>query len=56
MTASKYAGSFYKALAHAGLAADPGNKQRLLTAFPEFAATYGPASRLHRTMREGVAA
>jgi len=56
VTASKYAGSFYKALAHAGLAADPGNKQRLLTAFPEFAATYGPASRLHRTMREWVAA
>jgi hypothetical protein len=44
------------ALADAGLAADPGNKRRILTAFPEMVATYGTASRLHRNLREGVAA
>jgi hypothetical protein len=36
--------------------ADPGNKQRILDAFPEMVATYGTASRLHRTMRAGVMA
>ena len=56
VTASKYAGSFYKAMGNAGLAADPNNKRRILMAFPEMVATYGPASRLHQTMRSGVAA
>jgi len=56
VTGSKYAGSFYKALAHAGLAADPNNKRRILAAFPEMVATYGTASRLHQTMRSGIAA
>jgi hypothetical protein len=56
ITASQYAGSFYKALGNAGLAADPNNKRRILQAFPEMVATYGTASRLHRTMRAGVAA
>ena len=56
ITASQYAGSFYKALGNAGLAADPTNKRRILAAFPEMVATYGTASRLHRTMRAGVAA
>jgi len=56
VTGSKYGGSFYKALAHAGLAADPGNKRRILDAFPELVATYGPANRLHQTMRAGLAA
>lgn len=55
VTADKYGGSFYSALARAGLAADPQNKQRLLTAFPAFARTYGPASRLHRQLRSGAA-
>jgi hypothetical protein len=45
VTASKYAGSFYQAMGNAGLAA-----------FPEMVATYGTASRLHQTMRAGVAA
>lgn len=56
ITASQYAGSFYKALGNAGLAADPNNKRRILAAFPEMVATYGTASRLHRTMRSGIAA
>ena len=47
-----YGGSFYKALAEAGLKADPSNRQRLLTAFPEMADTYGPASTLHRQLRD----
>jgi hypothetical protein len=50
-TAISYGGNFYGRLAGAGLAADPSNRQRLLEAFPEFAATYGPASQLHRDLR-----
>ena len=56
VTASKYAGSFYQAMGNAGLAADPNNKRRILEAFPEMVATYGTASRLHRTMRSGALA
>jgi mannose/cellobiose epimerase-like protein (N-acyl-D-glucosamine 2-epimerase family) len=55
-TAAQYGGSFYQALGNAGLAADPNNKRRILAAFPEMVATYGTASRLHQTMRAGVAA
>ena len=55
-TAAQYGGSFYQAMGNAGLAADPNNKRRILTAFPEMVATYGAASRLHQTMRAGVAA
>ena len=55
-TAAQYGGSFYQALGNAGLAADPNNKRRILAAFPEMVATYGAASRLHQTMRAGVAA
>ena len=55
-TAAQYAGSFYQAMGLAGLAADPNNKRRILDAFPEMVATYGAASRLHQTMRAGVAA
>jgi hypothetical protein len=43
-------------MGNAGLAADPNNKRRILAAFPEMVATYGTASRLHQTMRAGVAA
>jgi hypothetical protein len=53
---SKYGGSFYQAMGNAGLAADPNNKRRILQAFPEMVATYGTASRLHQTLRAGVAA
>ena len=55
-TAAQYGGSFYQAMGNAGLAADPNNKRRILQAFPEMVATYGAASRLHQTMRAGVAA
>jgi hypothetical protein len=55
-TAASYGGSFFRALADAGLAADPGNKRRILMAFPEMTATYGPASPLHRRLRDGEAA
>jgi hypothetical protein len=55
-TACQYGGSFYQSLGQAGLKADPGNKRRILNAFPEMVATYGVASRLHQTMRAGVAA
>ena len=54
-TAIQYGGGFYRKLAMAGLSADPGNRQRLLKAFPEMVATYGIASHLHRNLREGVA-
>ena len=53
MTAAQYGGSFYQALANAGLRADPRNRQRLLDAFPELVATYGAASNLHRHLRIG---
>lgn len=56
ITAQQYAGSFFTALAEAGLKADPINRERLLLAFPEVYATYGPSSRLHRRLREGVEA
>jgi hypothetical protein len=56
VTAQKYGGSFYQQLGNAGLAADPNNKRRTLVAFPEMVATYGTASRLHQTLRAGVAA
>jgi hypothetical protein len=55
-TAAQYGGSFYQAMGNAGLAADPNNKRRILQAFPEMVATYGTASRLHQTIRAGVAA
>ena len=55
-TAATYGGSFYKALAEAGLKADPSNRQRLLAAFPELADTYGAASVLHRQLRNEVTA
>jgi hypothetical protein len=55
-TAIEYGGGFFQALAHAGLKADQANKRRILAAFPEIVATYGTASKLHRHLREGIAA
>jgi hypothetical protein len=55
-TAYQHGGGFFQSLAAAGLKADPGNKRRLLDAFPELVATYGTASRMHRQMRSGAAA
>ena len=43
-TAAQYGGSFYQALAQAGLKADQSNKRRIIDAFPEIVATYGIAS------------
>lgn len=53
-TAQQFGGGFYRSLAGAGIVADPRNKQRILTAFPELTSTYGPASTMHRKLREGV--
>lgn len=55
-TAYQHGGSFYQALAHAGLKADPRNRQRVIDAFPEMVATYGTASRLHQSLRSGAVA
>ena len=55
-TAATYGGSFFQALANAGLCADPSNKRRILMAFPEMVSTYGTASALHRRLRDGDAA
>jgi len=52
MTAAEYGGSFFKALAAAGLKADPSNRDRLFKTWPELSATYGPASNLHRALRD----
>lgn len=51
VTACKFGGKFYQALALAGLAGDPGNKRRILNSFPEMSSTYGPLTRLHREAR-----
>lgn len=56
ITCSQYGGNFFQSLAAAGLKADPINRERLLNAFPEIYATYGPASRLHRQLRQGIEA
>ena len=53
--AYQYGGGFFQNLAKAGLAADPGNKQRILTAFPELVATYGPPTKFHKGLRSGAA-
>ena len=54
-TAIQYGGGFFRALADAGLRADPRNKRRILAAFPEMITTYGTASRMHRQLRDGEA-
>jgi hypothetical protein len=51
VTATQYGGNFFRRLAEAGLAADPLNRQRLLTAFPELATIYGPDTELHKFLR-----
>lgn len=42
LTAVHFAGNFYRKLAQAGLAADPGNRAKIFLAFPELRETYGP--------------
>jgi hypothetical protein len=51
VTASKYGGSFYQAMANAGLAADPDNKRRIIDAFPKMVSCYGVDSKLHQELR-----
>lgn len=53
--AYQYGGGFYQALAQAGMKADPINKQRILTAFPELIENYGTATKFHRSLRSGAA-
>jgi hypothetical protein len=46
--ASRFGGSFFAELAKAARFADPKNKKRVLEAFPEIAATYGPGTNFYR--------
>lgn len=50
-TAARFAGSFYKALANAGLLADPQNRARLFKAWPELTASYGPGTSFYEAAR-----
>ena len=52
--AYQYGGSFYQALAQAGMKADPTNKTRIIQAFPELLDTYGVSSKFHQTLRSGA--
>ena len=46
-TAHHYGGSFISKLAEAALAGDPRNRDRVLLAFPEIVARYGPGSAFY---------
>ena len=52
-TAAAFGGSFFKALADAGLKGDPRNRRRILNEFSEMLPVYGPGSPLHRQLRHG---
>jgi hypothetical protein len=41
----------YDRLAEAGILADPNNRQRLMTAFPEFEQCFGPQTHLYAQVR-----
>jgi hypothetical protein len=45
----QYGGSFVSAIAQALRYADPTNRQRLLDAFPELVAKYGPDTKFAQT-------
>ena len=45
----QYGGSFVSALAQALRYADPTNRQRLLDAFPDIVAKYGPGTKFAQT-------
>jgi len=47
LTAEQFGGSFIRHLAVAALHADPSNRKRVLTAFPEIEAEYGPTSKFY---------
>ena len=46
-TAHHYGGSFLSKVAEAALNADPRNRDRVLDAFPEIVAKYGPGSSFY---------
>jgi hypothetical protein len=46
-TAAHFGGSFISKLANAALIADPRNRSRVLDAFPEIIALYGPGSAFY---------
>ena len=46
-TAHQYGGSFLSKIAAAALAGDPRNRDRVLLAFPEIIAKYGPGSAFY---------
>lgn len=46
-TAHHYGGSFLSKVAEAALNADPRNRDRVLDAFPEIVAKYGPGSAFY---------
>lgn len=54
VTAAQYGGNFFRRLAEAGLAADPTNRQRLITAFPGLTSIYGPDTELHKVTRSAA--
>ena len=47
----QYGGSFVSALAQALRYADPTNRQRLLDAFPDLVAKYGPGTKFAQTLQ-----
>ena len=46
-TAHHYGGSFLRKIAEAAMIADPRNRNRVLDAFPEIVARYGPGSAFY---------
>ena len=49
--AQLHGGSFMRALATAGLAADPNNTAKILRAWPEMRSAYGPGSHFYEDER-----
>lgn len=56
LTIHRFGGSFLRALADAMIKADPGNRDRLIQAFPEVINLYGPRSDFYSKTREQVTA
>jgi 2-oxo-4-hydroxy-4-carboxy--5-ureidoimidazoline (OHCU) decarboxylase len=49
-----HGGSFVSAIAEALRFADPINREKLLTAFPDLVEKYGPTSKFTRTLQEVI--
>ena len=47
----QYGGSFVSSIAQALRYADPTNRQRLLDAFPDLVAKYGPGTKFAQTLQ-----